>query len=71
MIYTDLPIQNVEEDELNRAEFAKNLGCLINNYKNEESLVLSLMGEWGSGKTSLINLTLNELYENIIIKFGP
>ena len=71
MIYTDLPIQNVEEDELNRAEFAKNLGCLINNYKNEESLVLSLMGEWGSGKTSLINLTLNELYENIIIKFDP
>lgn len=71
MIYTDLPIQSIEEDELNRVEFTKNLGNLINNYKKEECLVLSLMGEWGSGKTSLINLILNELSKNIIIRFDP
>lgn len=71
MIYTDLPIQNVGDDELNRVAFAKNLGNLINNYKGNECLVLGLIGKWGSGKTSLINLTLNELDKNIIIKFDP
>ena len=71
MFETDEPIKEFKEDLLNRTEFAKTFGNAINNYKNEDCLVIGLMGEWGSGKTSLINLSLKQIEDKIIIHFNP
>ncbi|HHV6933831.1 TPA: P-loop NTPase fold protein, partial [Haemophilus influenzae] len=66
-IISDNPIRNSESDLLDRnrnAElFAKHLFSL--NYK--DGLVVSVCGEWGSGKTSYINLMRNELTNNSIV----
>lgn len=71
-IISDNPIRNSESDLLDRnrsAElFAKHLFSL--DYK--DGLVVSVCGEWGSGKTSYINLMRNELTNNsIVIDFNP
>lgn len=68
---------SIEEDSLNRSNFAKNLATNIQNYfnKNEVNncLTIGLMGEWGSGKTSLLNMTEEYLKDSDIkiIKFNP
>lgn len=71
MFETDEPIKEFKDDKLNRTEFAKTFGNAINSYKNEDCLVIGLMGEWGSGKTSLINLCLKQIEDKIIIHFNP
>ena len=46
----------------------------IKSYKNEDSLTIGIVGKWGSGKTSFINMVLENFEENddyIIIKFNP
>ena len=70
------PIETVNEDQngLNRANFAKNLAINIENYfkYNTECITIGLMGEWGSGKTSIINLTKDFIDEDInIMEFNP
>ncbi len=68
---------SIEEDSLNRANFAKNLATNIQNYFNRndinDCLTIGLMGEWGSGKTSLLNMTEHYLKDSDIriIKFNP
>ncbi|HCT29690.1 MAG TPA: hypothetical protein DIW31_02910 [Bacteroidales bacterium] len=65
------------EDELNRNSFAEQLKASLSTWENEESLVISLKGEWGEGKSSVINL-LKEQFEltkgqndPTIIEFNP
>lgn len=66
-IEKDLPITDVSQDILGRDKFAKNLSDAIIHYmensNNQECLVIGLEGEWGSGKTSMINL-LRKYLEN-------
>lgn len=77
MFKEDEEIKKSDDDTLNRDDFAKNLALNIKNYFNRNDinncLTIGLMGEWGSGKTSLLNMTENHLKEtNIkIIKFNP
>ncbi len=61
MLDADRPILTKEQDRLGRAEFAKSLARSIVDHTNVESLVIGLYGGWGTGKTSIINLTLEEL----------
>lgn len=61
MFDADRPITKSEQDRLGRSAFAKSLARCILDQKDKESLVIGLNGSWGSGKTSLINLTLEEL----------
>lgn len=61
MFDADRPIIKSEQDRLGRTTFAKSLARCILDQKDKESLVIGLNGSWGSGKTSLINLTLEEL----------
>lgn len=62
MFDADRPIQKSEQDRLGRTVFAKYLARCILDHKNTESLVIGLYGGWGSGKTSVINLMLEELH---------
>ena len=77
MFRADQPINTHTEDLLSRYSFAKALANAILSYESDDSISVGLFGEWGSGKTSLINLTLEEIRsfsrqrEPFIIKFNP
>ncbi len=76
---TDRPIESTKQDLLGRARFSGLLGKAITNYSGEDSLVIGLYGKWGSGKTSVINMMINEidnLYRSddnkpLIMRFAP
>lgn len=57
----DRPIKEEGEDRLGRAAFARHLANGITEYKGKDGLVIGLYGKWGSGKTSIINMTINIL----------
>ncbi len=61
MLDADRPILTKEQDRLGRAVFAKYLARCIVDHTDVESLVIGLYGGWGTGKTSIINLTLEEI----------
>ncbi len=79
MFDPDKAINSCNEDKLNRCNFAKSLGEAIINYKEEESLVIGLLGKWGYGKTSIINMAMEHMAEitkndensPILIEFNP
>lgn len=76
-IYIDSPL--VKVDDRTFENFAENLSKAINKFypimeENNNSFVISLNGQWGSGKTTMLNLFSNKLkeYEDItIINFNP
>lgn len=77
MFLPDQPIKSSNQDILGRHRFAKFLYEAIVSYTDKNSLVLALYGDWGSGKTSIINLFLEclELSEAknklFVIHFNP
>lgn len=81
MFEADRPIMSSQQDRLGRAVFAKYLARCMLDHKDPESLVIGLHGGWGSGKTSLINMILEELRfassnmfddeKPIILNFSP
>ena len=76
MKFDDQPIENPENDELQRLPLAKELFNGIDQYNRKESFVIGVQGEWGEGKTSFINLMLSQARkvkpsEYVIINFNP
>ncbi len=81
MFNTDKPINQMCEDALGRSAFSKQLANAIINFKTKDNYAVSLQGKWGCGKTSIINMAIEEitqLSENmdekekiIIIQFNP
>ena len=75
MLSPDLPITKSTEDTLNRGSFAKNLAKTISQYCSSSSFTIGLYGEWGSGKTSLVNMVLEseeDIDDDVIIlRFNP
>ena len=77
--YSDKPINKKEEDLLGRQSFSKLLAHTLMKFSGEETFAIGLLGKWGTGKTSIINMTLQEMEEqgleqekeNIIIHFEP
>lgn len=77
MYNPDRAIKNIQQDRLGRSSFSKRLGQAIYGYTGAEGLVIGLYGKWGTGKTSVINMAMQELKEisekdkkdAIIIKF--
>ena len=70
----DRPLGCAADDQLGRAEFAERLAADITGWHGEDSLVVSLNGEWGSGKTTLKNFICEQLEAKgtpIIIEFNP
>lgn len=81
MFDADRPIQRCDQDRLNRALFAKYLARCLLDHQDSESFVIGLSGQPASGKTSLINMILDELAsasansfdheKPIILNFSP
>jgi len=57
----DRPILSSAQDKLNRATFARYLARCMLDHHEPDSLVVGLYGGWGTGKTSVINLVVEEL----------
>lgn len=63
MFNPDIPIQSSHDDLLDRKNFAKQLAQSILNYDQNDSFNIGLYGKWGSGKTSVLNMTVEYLLE--------
>lgn len=59
--FNDKPIENKENDLYGMAPFAERLAKGILNIKNPVGTTIALSGEWGSGKSSTINLVKSYL----------
>lgn len=81
MFSTDKPISDFGEDILNREMFSKQLAQAILSYSDTDNFNISLCGKWGCGKTSIINMVIEEIElkskniakdkKPIIIMFNP
>lgn len=69
----DNPIPNKEKDLLHRYPLANRIAGMISGFKDNDSLVIGIEGEWGSGKTSFVNLILEDLRRTdaLLITFNP
>jgi hypothetical protein len=55
------PIISRAEDRLGRAGFADYLAQALRQAPADQGLVVALMGDWGSGKTSVLNMVKERL----------
>lgn len=75
--HNDQPIQGGRDDPdlLNRLDFANHLANILLLNHDDDCLTVSLEGEWGYGKTSIINLVKGALNEKetfpIIVEYNP
>jgi predicted KAP-like P-loop ATPase len=72
----DNPIASYEEDLLKRRGFVRQLSQILAEASPNQSNVFALYGEWGAGKTSVINLLKLELEKvgkdaPLAIEFNP
>ena len=70
MLYNDQPIGQDKDDKLNRTPFVDEIVELVDRYTeadekkdNHDGLVIGLEGDWGSGKTSVLNLLENRFQD--------
>ena len=61
MYLEDTPIKKQEEDLLHRKNFAKRLGKSLIDTQTKEGYCIGLYGPWGSGKSSVVNMILEEI----------
>ena len=75
MISPDLPITKSSEDKLNRESFAESLANVILQSTFPTSFTVGLYGAWGSGKTSLLNMVIEQVErcstDVVILRFNP
>ena len=75
--HNDQPITGSDNnpDRLNREKFADHLAKIITLDPSDDCLTVSLEGEWGYGKTSVVNLvkkaTSNLKPKPVIIEYNP
>ena len=75
--HNDQPIKGGQNDPdlLNRSGFSNHLAEVLLLKHEDDCLTVSLEGEWGYGKTSVINLVKGALHEKeqapIIIEYNP
>ena len=70
---SDNPITLPEDDTIGRTKPAKAFAELVLSIDRTEGAVVGVLGPWGSGKTSFINLACEYLKENnaCILEFNP
>ncbi len=58
---SDQAKKKIADDDLNLSDFAKIMANGIIERESSDPFVISIEGEWGSGKTSLLNFILEKL----------
>lgn len=81
MLYSDEAITTNEDDLLGRNKFAKSTAHALLRMTNDGTYAVGLFGKWGAGKTSLLNMILQEIHivesnedsssRTIIVHFEP
>jgi hypothetical protein len=69
----DQPIDDLAQDELGRDRFVEALRDEVRDAPSD-GFVIGVTGDWGSGKTSVINMALNPLAKEAgfrIVRFNP
>lgn len=72
--YLDLPLGKNGSDLLNREKIAKHIAFeILNTNSPDSSFAIGISSEWGSGKTTFIDLLERNIDENsnIVIKINP
>jgi hypothetical protein len=68
----DRPVTALAEDTMGRTDFARALAEELLRPRADGGCVLGLTGAWGSGKTSLINMTVDALGDRaVVVQFNP
>jgi KAP-like P-loop domain-containing protein len=68
----DSPIRSLSEDRLGRQPFARALAAEIMAAPAARGYVMALTGPWGSGKTSILNMTVDALGDDAtVVHFNP
>jgi len=70
----DTPKSSRDSDRLNRWPFAKRIAETIASQKGARSIIIGIFGEWGMGKTSVLNFIDQNLRDYpgiLIIRFNP
>jgi ABC-type dipeptide/oligopeptide/nickel transport system ATPase component len=80
-MFTDHPVEKLSEDKLGRGIFAKEIADgLLNSFDtSHESVVVGINGPWGSGKTSLVNMIIEQVnslaekqgHKILVLRFNP
>jgi predicted KAP-like P-loop ATPase len=77
-LLVDEPISSPEQDRLNRIQFSEHLADVLFKHEDSNCLVAALNGEWGCGKSSVLNLIERRLVEKrnknediIVLRFNP
>jgi hypothetical protein len=76
-LHPDSPITRSEDDALSRLSYANGIADSIAAYAPTDSVVLGIVGPWGSGKSSLINMIGNSLTAPgraeapLVVRFNP
>jgi len=76
-LLVDEPITLKEQDRLDRNKFTEQFAQTLLGHRGNSCLITALLGPWGSGKSSLLNLIENQLKSSsstddyIIIRFNP
>jgi KAP-like P-loop domain-containing protein len=71
------PIERSEDDRLDRTDFANLLAMALATSPERRSMVVALYGDWGSGKTSSLNLCFEALrqltpeQQPLVVRFNP
>jgi len=70
----DRPLESTEDDQLERVGFSERLAADITGWHGKDSLVISINGAWGSGKSTLKNFIREKLEAKgrpIVVEFNP
>jgi photosystem II stability/assembly factor-like uncharacterized protein len=61
LLASDAPITDERQDVLGQAEVARTIAYFLQNDRTEAPLTLAVTGEWGTGKSSVLNLVRKRL----------
>ena len=69
----DRPIEHRKDDRLGRKAFAESVAKRIQDVPAEHGFTIAVTGEWGSGKTSILNMVAEVLEDETIavLRFNP
>ena len=70
----DQPIESREQDSLGRRSFAEAIARQVRAVPAKHGFTIAVVGEWGSGKTSVLNMvaeTLEDGDATAILRFNP